>query len=110
MAELTRPTKPWLMILAYAGPLGFIPLLVEKEDREVRWHARNGLAFFAALAVFGVAATLISVYVPKLGCVYVVGMSAAIVLYVLCAVVGVVKSLQGLRLYVPGVSKYAGHT
>ncbi|MGH9399712.1 MAG: hypothetical protein ACRD00_05045 [Thermoanaerobaculia bacterium] len=110
MSEPTRPTKPWLMILAYAGPLGLLPLLAEKEDREVRWHARNGLAFFGALAIFGVAATAVSVFVPKLGCVYVVGMSAAVVLYVLCAVVGVVKSLQGLRLYVPGVSKYAGHT
>jgi uncharacterized membrane protein len=109
MSEPSPPSRPWLVVLAYAGFLGFVPLLLEKEDREVRWHARNGLLFFAALVVVGVAGTLISILVPALGCVYVVGMSAAVALYVLCCVVGVVKGLQGLRLYVPGVSRYAGH-
>ena len=104
------PAKPWLIILAYVGFLGFIPLLTEKDDREVRWHARNGLLLFGALAAVGIVATLVSVLVPKLGCLYVVAMPAAVVLYVLCAVVAVVKALQGLRLYVPGVSKYAGRT
>ena len=108
--ELPRPAHPWLLVLAYTGFLGFIPLLAEKEDREVQWHARNGLALFAALVALGVASTAISVFVPKLGCVYAVGMSVAVVLYVLCAVVGVVKALQGLRLYVPGVSRYAGRS
>lgn len=110
MSELAPPSKPWLVVLAYCGFLGFIPLLAEKDDREVRWHAKNGLALFAALAALGVASTAVSVLVPKLGCVYIVGMSVAVVLYVLCAVVGVVKALQGLRLYVPGVSRYAGHS
>ena len=108
--ELPRPAHPWLIVLAYTGFLGFIPLLTEKEDREVRWHARNGLALFAALVALGVASTAVSVLMPRLGCVYAVGMSIAVVLYVLCAVVGVVKALQGLRLYVPGVSRYAGHS
>jgi uncharacterized membrane protein len=109
MSEPSPPARPWLVVLAYAGFLGFIPLLVEKEDREVRWHARNGLLFFAALAVFGLFATLLSILIPRLGCAYFVGMPAAVALYVLCCVVGVVKGLQGLRLYVPGVSRYAGH-
>lgn len=99
-----------MLVLSYTGFLGFIPLLAEKDDREVQWHARNGLALFAALAAIGVASTAISVLVPRLGCVYAVGMSIAVVLYVLCAVVGVVKALQGLRLYVPGVSRYAGRS
>ena len=108
--ELPRPAHPWLLVLAYTGFLGFIPLLAAKEDREVQWHARNGLALFAALVALGVASTAVSVFVPKLGCVYAVSMSVAVVLYVLCAVVGVVKALQGLRLYVPGVSRYAGRS
>ena len=106
--ELPRPTHPLLLVLAYAGPLGFISLLVAKDDREVRWHSKNGLLLFGALAAVGVAATLVSVLVPRLGCLYVVAMPAAVVLYALCAVVAVVKALQGLRLYVPGISTYAG--
>lgn len=107
MSEPSPPSRPWLVVLAYAGFLGIIPLLLEKEDREVRWHARNGLLLFAALALLGLVGTSVSVLFPGLGCVYAVGMSAAVALYVLCCVVGVVKGLQGLRLYVPGVSKYA---
>jgi uncharacterized membrane protein len=110
MSEPSPSSKPWLLVLAYLGFFGFIPLLIEKEDREVRWHARNGLILFAALAAIGMAATLVSVLIPKLGCLYVLAMPAAVVLYGLCAVVAVVKALQGLRLYVPGVSKYAGRT
>lgn len=106
--ELPRPTHPWLLVLCYAGPLGFIPLLAEKDDREVRWHAGNGLLLFGALTAVGVAATIVSVLVPRLGCLYVLAMPSAVVLYGLCAVVAVVKALQGLRLYVPGVSKHAG--
>ena len=102
------PSRPWLIVLAYAGPLGLLPLLIEKQDREVRWHAVNGLLLFGAVAVLGVGTTLVSVLVPALGCVYVVTMSAAVALYVLCCIIGVVKALQGLRLYVPGVSKYVG--
>ena len=108
MSEPAPPAKPWLMVLAYAGPLGLLPLLIEKQDREVRWHAVNGLLLFGALAILGVGATLVSVFSPRLGCVYVVTMSAAVALYVLCCIIGVVKALQGLRLYVPGVSKYVG--
>ena len=110
MADPSPPSKPWLVVLAYAGPLGFIPLLVEKDDREIRWHARNGLLLFGALAAIGIVATLVSVLIPRLGCLYAVAMTGAVVLYGLCAVVAVVKALQGLRLYVPGISAYAGRS
>ena len=105
--ELPRPEHPWLLVLCYAGPLGFIPLVAGKDDREVRWHAGNGLLLFGALAALGILATIVSVLVPKLGCLYVLAMPAAVALYLLCVVLGVVKALQGLRLYVPGLSKHA---
>lgn len=108
MVEPTPPSRPWLIVLAYAGFLGIIPLLVARDDREVRWHAQNGLLLFAALALLAVAATVVSVLVPRLGCFYVLTMGTAVALYVLCCVLGTVKGLQGLRLYVPVVSKYAG--
>ena len=44
----SSPRRPFLLALCYAAFLGFLPLLVEKRDPEVRWHARNGLALFGA--------------------------------------------------------------
>ncbi len=45
-----------MSVLAYLGPLVFIPLLVEKEDSFVRFHVRQGLVLFvieAALWILG---------------------------------------------------------
>ena len=42
-----------MIVLAYLGPLALIPLLMEKEDQEVQWHAKHGLVLTVAeVAVF----------------------------------------------------------
>ncbi len=103
----STPRRSWWLVLCYAAFLGLIPLLLGRRNPEVRWHARNGLALFAALAGFGVAATLVGVAVPSLSCVYAVTMSIASLLYVLIAVLATVKALGGQRLVIPGISAYA---
>src|SRR5512135_1492660 len=40
-----------MLVLSYLGLLALIPLLAERNDREVQWHARNGLLLFLAFAV-----------------------------------------------------------
>ena len=102
-----RPVVSWLVILCYAGPLGFIPLLLPRSDRAIRWHAKNGLLLFAALVLVGAAATLVGVVVPSLSCLYGIAMGAAVVLYVVIVALAVVKALGGQRLYVAGISRYA---
>jgi len=37
-----------MVILSYLWILGLIPLLAKKDDPEVQWHAKNGLAFLGA--------------------------------------------------------------
>ena len=44
-----------MIVLAYLWLLALVPLLVEKEDAEVQWHAKNGLVLTAVLALFWVA-------------------------------------------------------
>lgn len=106
-APPSPPRRTWLIPFCYAAFLGFVPLLVEKRDPEVRWHARNGLALFAALAAAGAAATLVGIAVPSISCVYAVTMSIVSLLYVLIAVLATVKALGGQRLVIPGISAYA---
>ncbi len=103
----SSPRRPWVFVLCYAAFLGFLPLLVEKRDPEVRWHARNGLALFAALALAGAVATLVGIAVPSLSCLYAVAMSIFSLLYVMIAVLATVKALGGARLVIPGISAYA---
>jgi uncharacterized membrane protein len=101
------PGSPWLLLLCYTGPLGFIPLLWSRSSRAIRWHAKNGLLLFAALILVGGAATLLGIAVPRLTCAYGVAMLIAGVVYVVVVVLAVVKALEGQRLYVAGISRYA---
>ena len=105
-AEGPSPARPWLLVLAYLPLLGVIPLL-STRDREARWHARNGLLLFAAVAATGVAATIVGILVPSLSCLYGVAMLIVSLLYVLIVVLAIVKALGGSRLMIPGISPYA---
>jgi uncharacterized membrane protein len=96
-----------LLLLCYTGPLGLIPLLWSRSDRATRWHAKNGLLLFAALALVAGAATLLGIVVPRLTCAYGIAMLLAGSAYVVVVVLAVVKAFGGQRLYVAGISRYA---
>ena len=96
-----------LLVLSYIGFFGLLSLLAAKRNPDVRWHALNGLLLFAALAAVGLSATLIGIAVPALSCLYVVAMLIASVLYLLIAVLAIVKALNGERLMIPGISVHA---
>jgi uncharacterized membrane protein len=106
MSSAFRP-RPFLVAISYAGFLGILPLFFARRDAEVRWHARNGLALFLALAAAGTVATLVGILVPSLSCVYGVTMAIAGLLYVMIALLATVKAMSGQRLIIPGVSRYA---
>jgi uncharacterized membrane protein len=101
------PARPFLLALSYVGFLGALLLLFVKRDPEVRWHARNGWMLFLVLAAAGTVATLVGIAVPSLACVYGVTMAIAGLVYVMIAILATVKALNGERLIVPGVSRYA---
>jgi len=105
-AEGRSPTRAFLIILGYLAVFGFLALYASR-DREVRWHARNGLALFGAVAAVGAAATLVGVLAPSLSCLYAVAMSIISGLYVSIVLLAVVKALEGQRLMIPWVSTYA---
>lgn len=95
-----------MLVLCYVPVLSVVPLLADRH-REVRWHAKNGLLLFAALILFGVAATVLGVFVPALNCLYITVMLVVGSLYVVVVILAVVKALQRERLIVPGISRYA---
>jgi uncharacterized membrane protein len=105
-AEGPSPTRAWLLILAYLAVLGFIPLLLSR-DREVRWHARNGLLLFLVVFVTGVAATIVGIFLPAMSCPYAVAMLIVSLMYVGIVILAIVKAIQGQRLMIPGVSPHA---
>ncbi len=95
-----------MIVLSYLWLLALIPFLIEKEDREVQWHARHGLVLTAAEFVLWIGVGVLSM-VPVLGCfTAILGLILFIpivVLHIMC----IVKGVNGERLTVPGLSEFA---
>lgn len=100
-----------MIVLSYLWLLALIPLLMEKEDREVQWHAKHGLVLTAFEVIlwigFFVLSWVASAVFAPLGCVvgilqFVIWIGS-LVLHVVC----IVKGVGGQRLIIPGISQYA---
>ena len=95
-----------MIALSYLGLLALIPLLVEKDDKEVQWHAKHGLVQLAAVVLVWIALMILS-SVPALGCIGCIVMPVVGLGYLLMAVASIVKGVGGGRLIIPGLSQYA---
>ena len=100
-----------MIVLAYLWPLAIVPLLLEKDDADVQWHAKHGLVLLAAelllLLVFAILTSFVSLATVGLGCA--LGM---FVIFMWLAILGVhfvsiIKAMGGTRLIIPGISAYA---
>jgi uncharacterized membrane protein len=104
----TAPSNRGVMIvLSYLWILALVPLLVEKEDKEVQWHAKHGIVLMVAEIVFWIVFNIVLYMIP-FGCV--IGLLAPLVALAFLAVhiVAMVKGLNGQRLIIPMLSEYAG--
>jgi len=57
------PNRGVMIVLAYLWPLALVPLLLEKRDPDLQWHAKHGLVLMVAI-VKGVAGTRL--LIPRL--------------------------------------------
>jgi uncharacterized membrane protein len=100
-----------MLVLSYVWLLALIPLLVEKNDREVQWHAKHGLvllaAEFVAFIALAIVGAILDAIVGGLGCLTsilsLLLWLGVLVLHVVC----IVKAVGGKRLIIPGLSQYA---
>lgn len=110
-ASGVSPNRSIMIVLSYLSLLALIPLLVEKEDREVQWHAKHGLVLtvvevilLIAYSILSFVATHVLVFLScALGLLYFLIWIGIIVLHVVC----IIKGLNGQRLIIPGISQYA---
>ena len=101
-----QTNRTLLLVAAYLWFLAVIPLIVEKEDKEIQWHAKHGLVLFGIEFVLCIVFGVLSA-IPVLGCVVglvwiVVGLGI-LVLHVLC----IMKAINGERFLIPGISDLA---
>ena len=118
MADVTTPpplpgasspssNRGVMIVLSYLWLLALVPLLVEKDDKEVQWHAKHGIVLMVAELVFWVAVSIVQIALGTLlGCV--VGFLSFFVWIGILVVhiLAIVKGINGGRLIIPGVSQY----
>lgn len=97
-----------MIVLSYLWLLALVPLLVEKGDREVQWHAKHGIVLMIAEIILYIAIMIVQYVLGSfLACI--VGLLffpvwlAILVVHILC----IVKGVNGQRFTIPGVSQYA---
>lgn len=105
--EQPSPNRTIMLVLSYLGILALIPLLVEKDDPEVQWHAKHGIVLLVSWIILYILLAVLEL-IPGvgliLGCALLPLVTIAIlVVHIIC----IIKALQGSRLRIPVISDYA---
>src|SRR5262245_40141903 len=102
------PTRAVMVVLAYLWPLALVPLLVERNEPDVQWHARNGLLLMVAEIV------LLTIFVVITSVMNLATFSVlAVVLWIAILTVhfvAIIRGINGERLIIRGVSTYANRS
>ena len=96
-----------MLILSYLGILALVPLLVEKDDPEVQWHAKQGLVLLGSWIVLHIVLAILYSF-PFLG--MFLGCAVAPLLWLVILVIHIIamiKALEGKRFIIPVISDYA---
>ena len=109
--EVVSENRNVMTVLSYLWLLALIPLLVEKEDREVQWHAKHGLVLTVVEVVvmigLQVVVMILGAISGGLGCIFTllipIFLLAILIVHILC----IVKGINGQRFLIPGVSEFA---
>src|SRR5262245_9773312 len=94
-----------MIVLSYLW-LWLIPLLTEKEDREVLWHAKHGAVLTVAEILVYIVVGILS-NLPFLGWMGCALFSVLPLLFLVVAILAIMKGINGQRLIIPGLSEFA---
>lgn len=103
-----QPSQNTLMlVLSYLYILFLVPLLAEKDDADVQWHAKHGFvlsafefAVWIVFTVFGMVSGGIGCMLLPLQMLFFLGM---LVVRIVC----IVKATKGERFVLPGITPFA---
>ena len=97
-----------MLILSYLWLLCLIPLITKKEDREIQWHAKNGLALMIAEVVLWIILFVVGFFMPDIvGCGLATVQCVLWLGIVVLHIIAMMKALKGERLRIPMVSDFA---
>lgn len=100
-----------MVVLSYLWILALVPLLTKKDDPEVQWHAKNGLALLGAEIACWIVLTIASYALSRV----LVGLGCGISLiecvvwigFLVIRIMAIMKGVNGQRMRVPVISDFA---
>jgi uncharacterized membrane protein len=100
-----------MIVLSYLWILALIPLLTKKDDSEVQWHAKNGLALLGAEIVCWIAFTILGLILNRIFAALSCGIGliqcAVWIGFLVVRVMCIVKGTGGQRFRIPVVTDMA---
>jgi uncharacterized membrane protein YjgN (DUF898 family) len=105
------PNRSVMIVLSYLWPLALVPLLVEKEDAEIQWHAKHGIVLMVTeiiiLIGFAMITSIVSLATFGLGCALSLFVIFLWIAILAVHVMAIITGINGKRFLIPGVSEYA---
>ena len=97
-----------MLVLSYLGILSLIPLLTKKDDREVQWHAKNGLALVVAWIALWIVIAIVEHFMPApISCGIGLVHCVLAILYIVVIIMAIMKALKGERMRFPVITDFA---
>jgi len=97
-----------MLVLAYAWILCLVPLVAEKEDADVQWHAKHGLVILGGEIALYVGLSVLGM-LPLIGCAVVLLLPLAFLAALAVRIIALVKATRGERLQIPGLTPLVGN-
>ena len=95
-----------MIALSYLWILAVVPLIVEKDDAEVQWHAKHGLVLLVVEIILYAILAVVSM-VPVIGCVTVFLPFVVFLGFLVIRILCITKGINGERFTVPAISDFA---
>lgn len=95
-----------MIALSYLWILAIVPLIVEKDDREVQWHAKHGLVLLVVEIILYAVLGVLSL-IPVIGCVAAILPAIVFLGFLVVRILCITKAMNGERFLIPGLSDFA---
>jgi uncharacterized membrane protein len=103
----TSSNRNVMIVLSYLWLLALVPLLTEKDDKEVQWHAKHGLVLMVAEIFIWIVISIVLGSIPLVGCIGLLFTPLLLLGELVVHVLAIVKGINGQRLIIPGLSDFA---
>lgn len=97
-----------MLVLSYLGILSLIPFFVKKDDPEVQWHAKNGVALFGAEVVIWIVLLILGIALRGvLGCGLGIIQCVIWIAFLVISIMCIMKAVNGQRMRLPVITDFA---